>query len=77
MPWHFGGANLEGETMKVMSEKTLVVNGGEIELVFGLDGRFHWFLGNEDTEVSGESVAEATEAAYRAWPEAEQLNYAG
>jgi hypothetical protein len=54
--------------------ETLIVNGGTLELVEGYGGRYRWYLGNDDTEVSGETIEEARAAAYAAWPEAEQLN---
>lgn len=57
-----------------MTAITLKINGGELELVECKDGRFRWFLGDEDTEVGGATIQEATAAAYAAWPEAEQFN---
>lgn len=63
----------ENKGMKMIAIQTLKVNGGEIELV-KTNGRFQWFLGDEDCEVGGETIEEARTAAYAAWPEAEQLN---
>jgi hypothetical protein len=51
--------------------KTATWNNNTLELVEDRDGRFRWYLGNEDTEVSGATEAEACELAQAAWPDIE------
>jgi hypothetical protein len=54
--------------------KTLKTNYGIIDLMEDTDGRFRWYAKDGDTEVSGATMEDATEQAYSAWPEIEQLN---
>lgn len=43
-------------------------NGTELELIKDNDGRWRWYAGQADTEVSGWSIAEACERASESFP---------
>jgi hypothetical protein len=48
--------------------QTATVNENiKIDMVLCSDGKYRWFAGNDDTEVSGATIEEAQIAAQNAW----------